>query len=218
MLNVIELLEILGVPCINSFHAIYNCRNKARAGFLLSQADIAVPRSLFLGEGNEYQSLLPSFGDPPWVLKLSQGCYGQGVMKIDSRESLSSVVDCVRLQASELILQEFIAEAKGSDIRAFVLQGNLVAAVRRCASKGDFRSNLHQGGTPEKVELSPEFQVVAEKAAQQLGLEIAGVDILESTRGPLVLEVNSSPGITGIEKVSGRNLIAELSDFIESKL
>jgi len=202
-LAVVRQLEALGVPLVNGSRAIEASRDKLRALQLLSAAGVPVPRTVLARGGGELSKLVQLVGGLPAILKLLQGTQGVGVMIAHSMAEVESILTTLRDLGQEILLQEFIAEAKGADVRALVVGGRVVGAMRREARSGEFRSNLHRGGAGRAHALEPAFEQAAVRAAAVLGLEVAGVDLLESTGGPKVMEVNSSPGFEGLERASG---------------
>ena len=202
-LAVVRQLEALGVPLCNGSRAIEASRDKLRALQLLSSHGVPVPRTVLARGGGELSALVQLVGGLPAILKLLQGTQGVGVMIAHSMAEVESILTTLRDLGQEILLQEFIAEAKGADVRALVVGGRVIGAMRREARSGEFRSNLHRGGAGKSHPLDPEFEAVAVRAAQVLRLEVAGVDLLESKGGARVMEVNSSPGFEGLEKASG---------------
>lgn len=210
-LTTLQRFEHLGIRCINSSAGLLVSRDKALTYSILSQAGVPVPKTVLLGSGPLEEALMHLPG-PPWILKLPLSTKGQGVMLVESLRSLRSCVDTLASLGQPLLLQEFVRSAAGSDVRVLVLGGHCAVAARRTAtSEGEFRSNVHLGGRPQEVDLYPALAEVAEKAARTLGLEMAGVDVLESEDGPMVVEVNGSPGL----QVSPR-LPLRLVDHLET--
>ena len=194
-LTTLQCFEHLGFRCLNESAGLLLSRDKTLTYSLLSGAGIPVPKTVLLGSG-PVEPALEHLPGPPWILKLPMSTKGQGVLLVESLRSLRSAVDTLRDSGQVLLLQEFVKSAAGSDTRVLVLGGRCAVAARRTAtSAGEFRSNVHLGGHPTEVELTPQLRAVAEQAAATLGLGIAGVDILESDSGPLVVEVNGSPGL-----------------------
>jgi ribosomal protein S6--L-glutamate ligase len=205
-LAVVRQLEACGARLLNGAAAIEASRDKLRALQRLAAGGVRVPRTVRLRGRGEAAALVSEVGGLPVILKLLQGTQGVGVMIASSLAEVESMVGALRGLGEELLLQEFVAEAGGSDVRALVVGGVVVGAMRRKARLGDFRSNLHRGGRGQACELTGTLEAAAVQAAQALGLSVAGVDLLESARGPLVLEVNSSPGFEGLEKATGRDV------------
>ncbi|MGE0488934.1 MAG: RimK family alpha-L-glutamate ligase [Vulcanimicrobiota bacterium] len=197
-------LEQAGLLCINSSQSLLFSRDKAISYSLLARAGVPVPRSVYLGRGpvGEAAAQIPG---PPWIVKLPVSTKGQGIVLVESMRSLRSLVDTLHALDQTMILQEFVASAAGCDTRVLVLGGQAVVAAKRQAGQGDeFRSNLFLGGQATGLELSSQWRLVAEKAAETLGLEVAGVDLLEGPAGPLVVEVNGSPGMTAASDIAPR--------------
>ncbi|MEO8461479.1 MAG: 30S ribosomal protein S6--L-glutamate ligase [Dokdonella sp.] len=196
---VVRQFEVMGVQAINGSDAILRARDKLRALQLLAGQGIGLPITVFGDNPDDTSDLLAMLGDPPYVIKLNQGAQGQGVLLAEKRSSALGTVDAFRSLYANFLVQEFIGEAEGADLRCFVVGRRVVAAMRRQAPEGEFRANLHRGGSAERVELSAEETATALRAAKVMDLAVAGVDLLRSRRGPLVLEVNASPGLEGIE-------------------
>lgn len=215
-LAVVEQLEAMGVPVLNRASAIGRARDKLRCLQLLASRGIPVPRTVMTQGAGRLDRLLGLVGGPPVVLKLLRGTQGIGVMLAETAESFESVVHTLGSLGQSLLVQEFVAESRGRDIRALVLGGRVLAAVRRTARLGEFRSNIHRGATAELVRLPDSYAQVAAEASGLLGLELAGVDMLEGARGPLVLEVNACPGFEGIEKATGVDVAGEIVRFASS--
>ncbi len=213
---VLRQLEMMGLYTPNPSDAILRARDKLRSHQMLAREGIGLPRTVFGDNPDDTADLLRMLGRPPHVIKLNEGSQGSGVILAENVSSSGSVIEAFRGLYANFLVQEFIAEAKGADLRCFVVGGEVVAAMRRQARKGDFRSNLHRGGTARKVELSRSEIDIALRAARVLGLEVAGVDLLRSRRGPLVLEVNSSPGLEGIEAATGGDVAGRIVDFVDA--
>ncbi len=202
-LAVLTHFERAGVPSVNSTIAIQRSRDKLRALQYLSAHDVGIPRTAIARTPEAIRGAVDAVGGTPVIIKLLKGTQGVGVMKADSPEGVESITDTLWGLGENIILQEFIAESMGRDLRAIVVGGELVAAMRRQAKKGEFRSNLHRGGNGLRAELPPEYLRAALDAARIMGLGGAGVDLLESRHGPRVIEVNSSPGLRGVERATG---------------
>lgn len=198
---VLRQFELMGTYTPNPSDAILRARDKLRAHQLLAAQGIDLPVTVFGDNPDDTQDLLSMLGPPPHVIKLNEGAQGAGVMLTEKPSASRSVVEALRGLYASFVVQEFIAEADGADLRCFVVGDEVVASMRRQAPEGDFRSNLHRGGTALKAVATEEEKAVAIRAARVLGLGIAGVDLIRSKRGPLVLEVNSTPGLEGIEGV-----------------
>lgn len=200
---VLRQFELMGTYTPNPSDAILRARDKLRAHQLLAAQGIDLPVTVFGDNPDDTQDLLSMLGPPPHVIKLNEGAQGAGVMLTEKPSASRSVVEALRGLYASFVVQEFIAEADGADLRCFVVGDEVVASMRRQAPEGDFRSNLHRGGTALRVDATGEEKAVAIRAARVLGLGVAGVDLIRSQRGPLVLEVNSTPGLEGIEGVCG---------------
>lgn len=196
-LDLLRMWELQGIPCINPSSALQLARDKARCYLELHHRSVPIPRTVLLGREAPLEEALRLVPGPPWILKLPVGTKGRAVILVESAASLRSVVSTLQDLSGRLLLQEFVAESRGTDLRVLVLGGRAVAAARRTAGGDEFRSNVDLGGLARPCELTEECRQVAEAAARAVGLEVAGVDLLESSRGPLVLEVNGSPGLQG---------------------
>jgi ribosomal protein S6--L-glutamate ligase len=182
---------------------------------ILSRAGLGLPKTVFSNYSKDVDKILAEVGGTPVVIKLLEGTQGLGVVLADNDKAAISVMEAFNGLKARVIVQEFIREAKGADIRAFVIDGHVVGAMKRQAKEGEFRSNLHRGGTAEVITLSRQEEIAAIKAAKALGLGIAGVDMLQSDRGPLIIEVNSSPGLEGIESATQKDIAGEFIKYIE---
>ena len=211
---VLRQFELMGTYTPNSSDAIARARDKLRCHQLLAAEGIGLPVTVFGDNPDDTVDLLSMLGPPPHVIKLNEGTQGAGVMLTEKPSASRSVVEALRGLYANFLVQEFIAEAKGADLRCFVVGGQVVATMRRQAPKGDFRSNLHRGGSARPVRASEDEQATAVRAAAVLGLGVAGVDLIRSRRGPLVLEVNSSPGLEGIEAATGVDIAARIIDHV----
>jgi len=210
---VLHQFELMGCRTLNPSQAIASARDKLRAHQLLAAQGIGMPATVFGDNPDDTSDLLSMLGPPPHVIKLNESAQGAGVMLTEKPSASRSVVEALRGLYANFLVQEFIAEAEGADIRCFVVGDAVVAAMRRQAPKGDFRSNLHRGGTAEAVAPSDDERAIAVRAAQVLGLGVAGVDLIRAQRGPLVLEVNSSPGLEGIEAATGVDVAGNIIDY-----
>jgi ribosomal protein S6--L-glutamate ligase len=208
----------MGVHTPNPSDAILRARDKLRCHQMLARQGIGLPRTVFGDNPDDTGDLLAMLGRPPHVIKLNEGTQGAGVILAERASASQSVIEAFRGLYANFLVQEFIAEAKGADIRCFVVGSRVVAAMRRQAKRGEFRSNLHRGGTAKSVELDEVETETAIRAARVLGLNVAGVDLLRSKRGPLVLEVNSSPGLEGIEAATGEDVAGAIIDYIDARL
>jgi ribosomal protein S6--L-glutamate ligase len=211
---VLRQFELMGCYTPNPSDAILRARDKLRCHQLLAAESIGLPATVFGDNPDDTHDLLTMLGPPPHVIKLNEGTQGAGVMLTEKLSASRGVIEALRGLYANFLVQEFIGEAKGADLRCFVVGNRVVAAMRRQAPKGDFRSNLHRGGTAKGVRASAIEQEVAIRAAGVLGLGIAGVDLIRSERGPLVLEVNASPGLEGIEEASGVDVASEIVQYV----
>lgn len=212
---VLRQFEMMGAYTPNSSDAILRARDKLRCHQLLAAQGIGLPTTVFGDNPDDTQDLLNLMGEPPHIIKLNEGSQGAGVILAEQLSASRSVVEALRGLYANFLVQEFIPEAKGADIRCFVVGNKVVAAMKRQAAAGEFRSNLHRGGAATLVELSSAEQETALRAAQVMGLGVAGVDLLRSRKGPMVLEVNSSPGLEGIEGVTGVNVAGAMIEELE---
>ena len=210
---VLRQFELMGCYTPNCSDAIARARDKLRSHQLLAAQGIGLPVTVFGDNPDDTVDLLSMLGPPPHVIKLNEGTQGAGVMLTEKPSASRSVIEALRGLYANFLVQEFVAEAKGADLRCFVVGDRVVAAMRRQAPRGDFRSNLHRGGTAHAVRASAAEQAAAVRAAAVLGLGVAGVDLIRSRRGPLVLEVNSSPGLEGIEEATGVDIAGEVIDY-----
>ncbi len=195
--------------------ALVKSRDKLRSMQLLSRAGLGMPKTVFSNYTKDTESVVKLVGSTPIIVKLLEGTQGLGVVMAETKKAAESVLEAFNGLEARVVLQEFIKEAKGADIRAFVVEGKVVGAMKRQAKEGEFRSNLHRGGSAELIELTDEEEDAAIKSARVMGLGIAGVDMLQSARGPLILEVNSSPGLEGIEKATKKDIAKEIIRYVE---
>jgi ribosomal protein S6--L-glutamate ligase len=212
---VLRQFEMMGVYPINESVAIGRGRDKLRSLQLLSRKGVGLPITGFAHQVGNTSDLIRLVGGAPLVVKLTEGTQGRGVVLAETQKAAESVIDAFHELDANFLVQEFVKEAAGSDIRCFVIGDKVVAAMQRTAKEGEFRSNLHRGGSAHPVKLTKEERATAVKAANTIGLNMAGVDILRSSRGPLVMEVNSSPGLEGIEKATGKDVASMIIEFIE---
>ena len=212
---VLRKLEMMGVYTPNPSDAVLRARDKLRALQILAAQGLDMPVTVFGDNPDDTSDVLAMLGDPPHVIKLNEGSQGTGVVLAEKRSASQSVIEAFRGLYANFLVQEFIGEANGSDLRCFVVGGKVVAAMQRDASPGDFRANLHRGGTAQSATLSAEERQISVRAAKALGLGIAGVDLLRSKRGPLILEVNASPGLEGIEAATGVDVSAHIIKHLE---
>lgn len=214
-LAVVRQFEMLGVYCLNESQAIARSRDKLRCLQLLSRHDIGLPPTVYTRQAEHVPACIEQVDGPPVVVKLLQGTQGIGVVLAESARAASSVIEAFHGLEQNILIQKFIREARGADIRALVVGRKVVAAMKRQAVAGEFRSNIHRGGTAKKVRLSAESRKTALAAARVLGLTVAGVDLIESDEGPMVMEVNSSPGLEGIQKTTEVDVAAAIIEHIE---
>lgn len=214
---VIRQLETMGVYTLTRSDALLRARDKLRCLQLLAQAGVEVPRSFVAMPGTDISKGVEWLGGFPVVMKLVEGTHGAGVMLIDQLQTAVTVRETLGRLREKVIFQEYIKEAEGSDIRAFVVGNKVVATMKRQAQEGEFRSNLHLGASASLVSLNQEETKLVLKATRVLGLEVAGVDLLRSKRGPLILEVNASPGLEGIEDITGIDIAGKIIELLELK-
>lgn len=212
---VVRQFEMKNVFSAVSSLAITRSRDKLRSLQILSRSGVGMPRTAFTNYSRDENKVLKHIGDAPVVIKLLEGTQGLGVVLADTNKAAKSVVEAFESLKTRVILQEFIEEAGGADIRAFIVDGEVVGAMKRQGKEGEFRSNLHRGGQAKIIKLSRAEKSTALKAAKSMGLAVAGVDMLQSKKGPMVLEVNSSPGLEGIEKATGVDIAGKVVEFIE---
>ena len=214
---IVRQFEMTGVYTPSSSIAITRSRDKLRTLQLLARAGVGIPKTVFTRNTADFDDLIDELGELPVIIKLARGTHGNGVVLAETKKAAKSVLQAFHVMdddGTNILLQEFVKESAGIDIRVFVVGGKVVASMKRQSLDDDFRSNLHQGGAGTPIKLTDEERKTALKAAKAMGLSICGVDIMRSDRGPLVLEVNSSPGF-GIEKVTGRDVAAPIIDYIE---
>lgn len=212
---VLRQFEMMGVFAVNESVAVTRARDKLRCLQLLSRKGVGLPTTSFARSPDEINDLINIVGGAPLVIKLLEGTQGLGVVLAETRSAAKSVIQAFLGQKVNIMVQEYVGESKGCDIRCFVVGKKVIAAMQRSANEGEFRSNLHLGGSAKIIKLTPEERATAVKAAQIMGLNVAGVDILRSNRGPLVIEVNSSPGLEGIEAATGKDIAGMIIEFIE---
>ena len=212
---VVRQFEMMDVFPLNESVAISRSRDKLRSMQLLSRKGIGLPVTGFANSPKDTNDLLDIVGGAPTVVKLLEGTQGRGVVLAETKKAAESVIDAFRGLHANFLVQEFIAEAAGADLRCFVIGDKVVAAMKRQAPEGEFRSNLHRGGKAELVRITPAERATAAKACQILGLRVGGVDLVRSSRGPLVLEVNSSPGLEGIENSTKKDVAGMIIEYIE---
>ena len=212
---VLRQFETMGIYTLNQSIAISRSRDKFRALQLLARKSIPMPLTGFAQSPDSTEDLIKMVGGAPLVIKLLEGAQGKGVILADSHQSASSIINAFKKMSANILVQQFIAESKGVDIRCFVVGGKIIASMERCAKEGEFRANIHQGGSSRKCRLTLQEKTLAISAAKTMGLVVAGVDMVRSNHGPLVLEINSSPGLEGIEKSTGVDVAAKIIAYIE---
>ncbi|MEJ3628699.1 30S ribosomal protein S6--L-glutamate ligase [Vibrio vulnificus] len=212
---VVRQFEMMGTFVINESVAISRSRDKLRSLQLLSRKGIGLPRTGFAHHPDNIQDVIRNVGGAPLVIKLLEGTQGIGVVLAETNKAAESVIEAFMGLKANIMVQEFIEEAKGADIRCFVVGNKVIAAMKRQAKEGEFRSNLHRGGSAQLVRLSKEERATAINAAKVMGLNLCGVDILQSKNGPVVMEVNSSPGLEGIEQATNKDVAGMIYEFIE---
>jgi len=210
----VRQFEMQGVYTTASSIAINRSRDKLRSMQILARADVGIPKTVFARETTDLDDVVEQAGGAPLIIKVARGTHGNGVVLAETRKAAQAVMQAFYVEGVNFLVQEFVAESAGEDIRAFVVGGRVVASMKRQSLDDDFRSNLHQGGEGSVVKLTDEERKTALKAAKAMGLSICGVDMMRSERGPLVLEVNPSPGF-GVEKVTGRNVAEKIIEYIE---
>ena len=213
---VVRQFETMGVYTLAEAVSIRRSRDKLWSYQILARAGLGLPVTAFARSVKDMTSVIDLVGGAPLIIKLLEGTQGSGVVLAETRKAAESVIEAFRQLDANILVQEFVKEASGSDVRCVVVGGRVVAAMTRHAAPGDFRSNLHRGGTAEPAKLTTKERRTAVKAAKALGLNVAGVDLLRADRGPLVLEVNSSPGLEGIESTTGVDVAGEIIEFVEN--
>jgi ribosomal protein S6--L-glutamate ligase len=212
---VVRQFEMMKIFTAVESQALVRSRDKLRSLQILSRAGLGMPKTAFANEPKDLDNIIEQVGGAPCVIKLLEGTQGIGVILAENQKAAKSVLEAFLKLKANMLVQEFIKESKGADIRAFVVDGQIVGAMKRQAKDGEFRSNLHRGGTATVIKLSNEEKATAIKAAKKLGLGIAGVDMLQSERGPLIMEVNSSPGLEGIEGATGEDIAGKIIQYVE---
>ncbi len=215
---VVRQFQEMDVFCANTAHGIINSRDKLRSLQILSRHHIGIPRTTFVREKKDVIPAIERVGGAPVVIKLIEGTQGIGVLLAETIQAAESIIELLQSQKQNVLVQKFVAESKGKDIRAFVVGDRVVAAMRRVAQGQEFRSNVHRGGIAEAVELDDEYKETAVRSAQILGLRVAGVDMLEGAKGPQIMEVNSSPGLEGIETCTGLDVAGAVIDYISAQV
>lgn len=214
---IVRQFEMMGIYTISSSIAITRSRDKLRSTQLMAKAGVGIPKTVFSRNSTDIDDLIDKLGGTPVIIKLARGTHGNGVVLAETKKAAKSVLQAFYLSnedGTNILLQEYIEESAGTDIRAFVVGSRVVASMKRQSLDDDFRSNLHQGGSGTVIKLTDEERKTAVKAAKAVGLTVAGVDMMRSSRGPLVLEVNASPGF-GIEKVTGRDVASAMIEYVE---
>ena len=212
---VLRQFEMMGSYPLNESVAITRSRDKLRSLQILARAGVGLPLTGFAHSTKNTKDLINLVGGTPLVVKLLEGTHGKGIVLAETRKAAETIIEAFRQLNANFLVQEFIKEAGGSDIRAFVVGGKVVAAMMRTAAEGEFRSNLHRGGSSALIRLTPEERSTAIRSARKMGLNVAGVDILRSNHGPVVMEVNSSPGLEGIETATGKDIAGMIIEFME---
>ncbi len=215
---VLRQFEMMGVSSLNESVAIARSRDKLRASQLLSRKGIGIPITGFANKPDDIADLIKMVGGAPLVIKLLEGTQGIGVVLAETKNAAKSVIESFIGLNISVLVQEYIAEAGGADIRCFVIGEKVVAAMKRQASDGEFRSNIHRGGSASLIKITPEERSTAVRAAKTMGLNVCGVDILRSNHGPVVMEVNSSPGLKGIEQATNKDIADQVISFMEKKM
>ena len=215
---VVRQFEMMGAFTTTDSEALVRSRDKLRSLQVLSRARIGLPKTVFTNYSRDVEGVIKQVGGVPLVIKLLEGTQGLGVVLAETKNAAESVIEAFNGLQARVIVQEFIKEAKGADIRAFVVDGHVVGAMKRQGKEGEFRSNLHRGGSAAVIELTDEEEIAAVKATKAMGLGVAGVDMLQSSRGPLILEVNSSPGLEGIEKATNKDIAKSIIRYIEKNV
>lgn len=216
--SIVRQFDMTGALCLNSADSIYRSRDKLLAHQVMARHGLPMPITAFASSPKNTEDLIKLVNGAPLVVKLLKSSQGKGVVLAETKKAAESVIDAFRGIDADFLVQEFIGESDGSDIRCLVLGNKVIATMRRTAEPGEFRANIHQGGSAEKVKITKEERQMAVKAAKAFGLSLAGVDILRSNKGPLLLEVNSSPGLKGIQQVNEKDLAQEIITYIENKL
>ena len=212
---VLRQFEMMGVYPLNESVAIGRSRDKLRSMQLLARDGVGLPVTTFAHDPKQTEEVLALAGGAPLVIKLLEGTQGLGVVLADTDRSAKSVIEAFRATDTNILIQEFIKEAGGTDIRAIVIGGRVIAAMKRTGAEGEFRSNLHRGGSAQLIKLSPEERSTAVRAAKAMGLNACGVDMLRANHGAVVMEVNSSPGLEGVEKATGLDVAGKMIEFLE---
>ena len=216
--SVVRQFQQMGVFCANSANGIGNSRDKLRCLQILSKYDIGIAPTSFVRDRKDILPAIQRVGGAPVIIKLIEGTQGVGVILAETQKVAEAIIETLHGARQNVLIQKFVAESKGKDLRVFVVGDRVVAAMRRVAHGTEFRSNLHRGGTAERVDLDPAYERTAIRAAQMLGLRVAGVDMLESQEGPQVIEVNSSPGLEGIETCTGIDVAGAIIEYVQEQI
>ena len=215
---IVRQFQEMDIYCANSAHGILNSRDKLRSLQILSRHHIGIPKTNFVKDKKDVLPAIERVGGAPIIIKLIEGTQGIGVLLAESKNSAEAIIELLQSQKQNVLVQKFVAESKGKDIRALVVGDRVVAAMRRVAQGQEFRSNVHRGGVAERVELNEQYSETAVRATQILGLEVAGVDMLEGADGPQIMEVNSSPGLEGIENCTQLDIAGAIIDYISAQV
>jgi ribosomal protein S6--L-glutamate ligase len=214
---IVRQFELMGVSCLNNSDPIVKSRDKLHTLQILSQHKLNIPVTSFANSSYDTKDLIKLVGSAPLVIKLLEGTKGVGVVLAETNKAAESVINSFRSLKADILVQHYIKESKGYDIRCFVIGNEVVASMERIAQEGEFRANIHLGAIARVVEITPEERELAIKAARIIGLEVAGVDMVRSASGPKILEVNSSPGLEGIEGVTGIDIASKMIEYLEKK-
>ncbi len=214
---IVRQFEAMGIKCLNTSEAITRSRDKLHTLQLVSKHGLEVPVTSFANSSYDTKDLIKIVGSAPLVVKLLEGTKGVGVVLAETNKAAESVINAFRSLKADILVQQYIKESKGQDIRCFVVGGQVVASMERVAQEGEFRANIHLGATARAIEISAEERELAIKAAKIIGLEVAGVDMVRSNSGPKLLEVNSSPGLEGIESATGIDIAGKMIEYLERK-
>ena len=215
--SIVRQFETMGTFTTLRSIALVRSRDKLRSLQLLASAGVDIPKTVFANRASDVNRVLEQINGPPAVIKLVEGTQGKGVLLAETKTGVKSLVEAFASLDANILVQEFIRESRGTDIRVFVVGGKVAGAMRREAPPGEFRANIHQGGTAQAIRLGAAQKRTALKAARTLGLQVAGVDLIQSARGPLVLEVNPSPGLEGIESATGKDVAGRIIDYIATQ-
>jgi ribosomal protein S6--L-glutamate ligase len=215
---IVRQFEVMGIKCLNDSEAITKSRDKLHTMQIMSQHGLNIPITSFANSAYETTDLIKLVGGAPLVIKLLEGTKGVGVVMAETNKAAESVINAFRSLKADILVQHYIKESKGQDIRCFVVGGQVIAAMERIAQEGEFRANIHLGATARPIQVTQEERDLAIKAAKIINLEIAGVDMVRSNTGPKILEINSSPGLEGIEKATGIDIADQIIEFMEKNI